>query len=365
MNLRSLLLGAAITLLVSAAALLAAAPYVIRKDIIAPARGVIRADFRRHWPEAVRDMRLFAGVFALQPGVDAGDVLNARLKWQTPSGRVAQEGDLDLPAAVRDGLRTAGDRWTELDPALAGGLDFGWMSAVRTAEVWTVWERFFSEQPKPVDPGDAAFPDFAVLQDWSKLRLLRAERDGDRAIAAADVAHLASLAFSTNDSVGAAVAIALRRAELRFRLGRPDAALDAGSRSFRAAAFGPNFLLDPDEIERALEDTAAGPFRCLAVAETAWRALPFKQGLARTYGEQFRTIGKHLTAGADSCRLRALARAWNGERGYEVVDAVRMFDRSHSLVWRLLARAPYVGDVIVELLAVLALPTGYSAYRSK
>src|SRR5581483_8211128 len=48
-------------------------------------------------------------------------------------------------------------------------------------------------QAAQVDPRDHSIPDYQVLLDWAKLRLLRALAGGDPASALSEVQHLADL----------------------------------------------------------------------------------------------------------------------------------------------------------------------------
>src|SRR5207302_186319 len=112
-------------------------------------------------------------------------------------------------------------------------------------------------------------------------RLLRGSLDGDTASASAEVRHLASILFSTSTLQGVAVSLALLKIEARFlesRHAANDAVALEASLSFMAAGFGPHLFLEPAELDRALDEAAAGPFHCMSTAVVAWTALPFKNG---------------------------------------------------------------------------------------
>lgn len=349
-----------------------AAGKIVEENFLAPALRKMSADHERYWPLAVRDMRTIAkatGSPAVS-GPDAGEFFEPHVRWESGRlrGRHEVDGSLGLPQALIEQLRSAGDRWVALDPSITGGLDFTWMKKLGRYQSWDVWSRVFSVQEQPISPFDFALPDFVPFQHWAKLRLLRGSLAGDPASASVEVRHLASVLFSTSTLTGVAVSLALLKIEARFLESRHAAndavALEVG-RSFMAAGFGPNLLLEPAELDRALDDAAAGPFHCMSTAVVAWTALPIKNGLARRRRAQVEAIGRRLSQDAQGCRLQALQRAWNGEDGYQVADFIDAVESQPSRgIWRLLSYVPVVGSVVFEFAGVLMTPTGYRHYQT-
>lgn len=353
--------------------LLWASGALVSRAFISPVVQQMRADYARYWPLAMEDMRTFGRIAGppMTPGADAGEFLQSRVRWESARSRGHPEtgGPLALPPALLAQLRNAGDQWVALEPGISRGVDLSWLKELERYQSWNVWKRLFEVQAQPINPIDTAFPDFAPFQQWTKLRLLRGSLDGDAATASAEVRHLASLLFSTSDLLGVAVSLSLLNLEARFLKSRglpsDAAALEAGG-SFMAAAFGPHLLLEPAELERALDDAAAGPFRCLSMAQVAWTSLPFKNGLARRRRAQLELIERRLARDASPCRLQALQRAWNGENGARVGDFIDAIESAAGRrAWRVLSWVPITGSLVFELGAALTIPAGYRRYSAK
>ena len=218
---------------------------------------------------------------ARRAGADAGPYLNPRIVWER-SPLVPSRGS--APLALDDGLvrkfRAWGSSWTDHagDVELAG-LDFDWMGGLGAFGYWDLVNGSRLNEVRHPDFESLPLPNFLVLQDWAKLRLLRARREGDFAEAGAEIDQLAWLCYTTETLIGEAVAAGMLLVEAEAHDAFAKAGVDlhgwraptrADAELLRHAALGAISFAEPGVPAELMDRALASPIgHCAALAEQA------------------------------------------------------------------------------------------------
>jgi hypothetical protein len=284
--------------------------------------------FARHHEAFVADQR-FAEGLALFPEAtgtdDAGIFFNPRLVWDWRAEALeswrATLGDEEHPLVLDDAVAEAmtGNDWLAASPEHWRGADTAWMGELARYAHWDLERTGPASQ---MDEGEydwatAPLPLYLPLMHWAKLRLLQGIEDGSPVQAAAEVRHLARLAYSTENLLGAMVGLQILRSEREAfdhlvadgavapEGWRPltEAEIHRLRRTIWAAVAYRSIDTPPEHRDAPL---ALGG--CAALLESAWAALIVRPFLVDDHREAYDWLGETLEASA--CRLTLVRRAW-------------------------------------------------------
>lgn len=326
------------------------------------------------------DHRVFR---AERPDKDASAYLNPLVPW-TGNGDVGKwaKGSASLALPDEVGRLLTGFPKTLPDEAaltaISTQLDYRWMRAL---DQYGYWE-LSAHAPRAESPDRVAWlalsPRYAVLLDWSKLRLWQARQAGQLRAAVAEVMQLGWLTLSTETMAGAMSAVAIFDAvdeaarqwsagELAPLFSRED--LDRLRRTFWA---GPGLIgapIEAETVKRAL--SAPGLPVCVALNEMArLESLLWPQSLS-TFADRTPHIIEALRQPPSGCRLVA-ARALYAEHGArerplsETLgrsgDAIQLeFEEIERLAWAI-ELVPGAESTFIKLLSASATPGAVSRY---
>ncbi|MEW6431712.1 MAG: hypothetical protein AB1730_09395 [Myxococcota bacterium] len=274
--------------------------------------------YERHRAHIDRDEARWATDPLLAPGVggDAARLFAEHVGWERTDGGIPGPR-APLPTTVVERLKAAtGRAWLDLEDPEVLSIDVGWLSRL---EAFGSWDIEGEESPLaaiPFDPLTEPLPDFTALQTFAKVRLLQGLEQGDVVRAAAEVRHLARLAYSTEHLVGAATAVSLLGLERRAHAAALERELDVsgwtpvseedadGLRAVLWAANAVTSLLAEGPL-------AARPLRvgeCPALREGLGQAHALRALLEDELPDRYAALDRALAN--SSCRLRRLRRAW-------------------------------------------------------
>lgn len=91
--------------------------------------------------------------------------------------------------------------WRSFGPADYAGLDFTWLTELQAFDVWTVGSAGPLRDADEVTASTLAV-NWAMLQQWAKLSLIKGLRENDLERATAEVLHLGALCQSTSFLLG-------------------------------------------------------------------------------------------------------------------------------------------------------------------
>ncbi|MCM2279147.1 MAG: permease prefix domain 1-containing protein [Oligoflexia bacterium] len=217
---------------------------------------------------------------------DAGARLNLLLPWEGAVGFSQSERDsaasLAIPEALRRKLQSPD--WLEAT-ADSSAFETAWLGELSGFDHWDLFrsgplKTYLEQNP------DAAFwilpvPDYAVLRDWAKIRLLKGIHDGNVLPALREVRHLARLVYSNELLVSDMIAVSMLRDEAAaYRSAVSKRLLSASDwkplseefliRAKRALWGHKHFLnlwADPDLMKRLFDGRTATVGMCSAFSE--------------------------------------------------------------------------------------------------
>jgi hypothetical protein len=214
---------------------------------------------------------------------DAAVFLAIRVDW----GDDGRRGLLHLPDSLTTRMGTPPSNWLNFTPPDYAGLDFQWLTQLLDYDVWSLT----GDGPiKDLDQATATAisPNWAMLQQWSKLRLVKGLREGDLEQATLEVNHLSALCASTGILMGEYYGMTMYGIERKVWLaaGRqpPESlpSVDEVSKSKQLARAGVNFLypgVSEAVKKRALE---CGFSRCSSLTEAISASASMREALPET-----------------------------------------------------------------------------------
>lgn len=222
-------------------------------------------------------------VFLPPPGTrDAAVFLAIRVDW----GDNDRRGLLHLPDTLTARMNSPPLNWLNFTEGDYAGLDFQWLAQLLDYDIWSI------TGDGPVKDQDQATtvaisPNWSMLQQWAKLRLVKGLREGDLDQATTEVNHLAMLCASTGILIGMQFSSSMYGIERKVWLaaGRqpPDSipSADEVTTFRRVSMAGVSFLypgVSPAVRARALE---CGLSRCASLTE----AIGFSAAMRATLPE--------------------------------------------------------------------------------
>lgn len=198
---------------------------------------------------------------------DAALYMLGRCDWE--GGRL---GTLHLAEALTDRMKSPPGAWRQFGASDYAGLDFSWMKDIQQFDHWSLAHSPTSELAADTTFFEAPIPNFIVMQNWAKLRLVKGRTEGDLQTASVEVRHLADLCGSTGTLVGEMIRVAILGIERGFieehHLAYAPAMSWTEAQRMRWASFAAvDFLLpgvDPAVKKKALNCI---PNRCSAMNE--------------------------------------------------------------------------------------------------
>jgi len=348
---------------------------VVEREKLETERANRQARVLSHWDDFMADRRALASLSMYGPVVggdngmieDAGFLLSLVVPWQP---RIRRERSAAFTRALdsyREQIRS--DR-RELFEGLGGdvalrmrvrswGDDYAlhardvvvppranFLSDLRSYQRWDLEEDTPRSKFRPSDPVerymDQPAPDFQILDDWAKLRLLQGLRNHELPVAVADVRHLARLLVTTEDpqalNLVSALLCSIVRAQDQDGARDPQALLECKLAHHHHLAIGG--LLTPglpgQKLTAVLDESAPGVCATLNAALPFWQAL--RHYLAPMWPEFYQQLDA-LVAAPTPCRLTHARTDWgpaNADTFRRFVDADRKPDTDATerfLLW--------------------------------
>jgi hypothetical protein len=239
---------------------------------------------------------------AFSKAADAGPYLNPRLSWRGEDGGVhpARMASLEISEGLIQKLKTWGAKWMDHGEDIdLSALSFDWLKELGQFRYWDL-DVYASNLPSgPLTVASlirAPMPaDFMILRHWAVLRTLKAvQSKSGFEEALAEIRHLAALAYSTENMVGAVVALQLLRVEGEgmilfqkinpmFQPPNPSFPSEDISAAMGLILTSPNFfrpLAAPEMGKKLVSEAKLGI--CAALYEAAAQELP-RRSLIRAF----------------------------------------------------------------------------------
>ena len=199
---------------------------------------------------------------------DAAVYMAGRADWE--GGRF---GLLHLPDSLTTRMKDPPLAWRRFGPADYAGLDFSWMQEISQFDHWTLSAQGPLSNVDAVDYFTAPLPNYVTMQNWVKLRLVKARDEGDLAQASVEVRHLGDLIASSGTLLGEMIRAAFFNIERGFYedLGvQPPAPVPSADdvSQLRGVAFAGMYFLFPG-VKREVREKALActPMRCVDLME--------------------------------------------------------------------------------------------------
>gem|GEM_PF-4990670 len=260
---------------------------------------------------------------------DAGPYLNPRLSWQGEDGGVlpARMDSLEISEDLIQELKTWGAKWIyHGDDVDLSGFSFDWLKELGQFRYWDLDGYASNLQSGPVTVASllrAPMPaNLMILRHWAVLRMLKALQSKagfDEALS--EIRHLAALAYSTENTVGAVVALQLLKVEGEgtilfqkinptFQPSNPSFSSDDISAAMGLIVTFPNFLRPlaaPEMGKRLVSEARLGI--CAALFEAAAQELP-RRALIRAVRPDAYVVLEDALRGQSGCRLSFVRQLW-------------------------------------------------------
>jgi hypothetical protein len=290
---------------------------------------------------------------------DAGPLLNVWLGWEPPGPKMPADSPLQVPASL-EGKK-------DWDVLLASDfdfstLDFGWMRQLQAFDRWDTLRNTPFPLPEPYFYMTAAIPNFIPLQTWTKLRLIHGIRSGQPLEAARDVRHLAWLAYRSDTLLGAMIANALLRIELKAHDSMPSPPPEWQPMSaeqlerLRAvfwASMSFSSIAAPLEVAQKARTCGPAIARCTGLGEAVGMARylqPFAEG---TYRPAYAALGEEVASAP--CPTSMVKTLW--ERGATLKDTPPAGSEMPALPgWSRGLPSALAGRHVAGILLALGLP---------
>ncbi|NTX62806.1 hypothetical protein HUA74_19350 [Myxococcus sp. CA051A] len=244
---------------------------------------------------------------------DAGPLLNRWAEWDRPGPSMPADSPLQLPAHLKE--KKTLEEWFAANPDLSA-LDFNWMRELKRFDRWDIRQNLPFKQEEPFDLMTVPFPNFIVLMEWSKLRLLQGMRTGQPLEAAQDVRHLAWLSYRTDTLIGSMIAytlLGLERTAHALTKQPPSEwrpmSQEQGDRLRAVFWASKSFsnITTPVEVARKARSCGSGISRCLGLVEASNMAKHLQPLAEPSYREAYAELQKEM---ATPCPTSVLITQW-------------------------------------------------------
>lgn len=199
---------------------------------------------------------------------DAAVYMAGRADWE--GGRY---GLLHLPDSLTARMKDPPLASRRFGPADYAGLDFSWMQEIAQFDHWTLSAQGPLSNVDAVDYFTAPLPNYVTMQNWVKLRLVKARDEGDLAQASVEIRHLGDLIASSGTLIGEMIRAAMFGIERGFYedLGVPPPAPVPSAddvAQLRGVAWAGMYFLFPG-VKREVREKALAclPMRCVGLME--------------------------------------------------------------------------------------------------
>ncbi len=202
---------------------------------------------------------------------DAAIYLDVRVGWL--DRHRASTGLLQLPTSLRERLENPPGNWLTFTDADYAGLDFSWMTQLLDFDHWSLAGDGLLKNEDGVGFWDSPLPNYLILRDWAKLRLVKGKNEHDLAQASLEVRHVGDLIASN----GAWVSELMRSKFYGLERSAWDAAGQQPAEPLpsaddlerlRQSTFASHFFLFPGVPKEVREKAlACARVRCVAVTE--------------------------------------------------------------------------------------------------
>lgn len=199
---------------------------------------------------------------------DAAVYMAGRTDWEGH-----RYGLLHLPDSLTTRMKDPPLAWRRFGPSDYAGLDFSWMQELAQFDHWTLSAQGPMSTSDTVDYFTAPLPNYVTMQNWVKLRLVKARDEGDLAQASLEIHHLGDLIASSGTLIGEMIRAALFNIERGFY---EDAGVQAplpiptasDVTQLRGVAFSGMYFLFPG-VKREVREKALAclPMRCVGLTE--------------------------------------------------------------------------------------------------
>ena len=332
---------------------------------------------------------------------NAGPLLNSRVPWRTShSGDqggpdldarqiAADEKLLSLPATTRGLLKRWGKSFPEHHSELRyDAFDFGWMEEALAYDYWDITEAspiedmFAKGMPTGAFLSEHPQPDFLLLLDLAKVRLMKGMFEGALDEAVTETYHLARLSYSTEDLAGALTAVGIFQAQrdIQDHLNRhihlkiadieplPEATLLMARRAIQSMA-GLFSLITPEEtLKKVFDDPQATVGLCSALSEGMLRALITRPllvprvPLERDYAPAFEALDMEIQRNIGRCRIKQLKALWD-KGGPSPWEGIFQPDNWRWAKWDLFQFVPWFRKGLGITMVSVFLPKPFPGYE--
>jgi hypothetical protein len=333
---------------------------------------------------------------------NAAALLNSRVPWISLEDGTPQPlsperrgvASFDRPLYLPDKLRALIKKWGKEFPQhhselRYGRLEFTWMHDLLAYDYWDISEAspieemFGKGTPVGVYLTQRPMPDYFLLLDLAKVRLMKGLFEGYLETAIQETHHLARLAYTTEDLAGVLTAVGILQAEadVETHLSRhfhvedsdiepfDEDTLKEARRAIQAYS-GLFSITTPEEIlETIFGDPKIHVGYCAALSEGMLRALltrplleprlPFE----RDYRSQYAALDDILKANANRCRLKQLKSLWERRDAEPPWAGLFRVDGWNWVKWDLYRFVPYFRKGLGLMMTAVFLPRPFPGYE--
>ncbi|MEW6434957.1 MAG: hypothetical protein AB1730_25940 [Myxococcota bacterium] len=199
---------------------------------------------------------------------DAAVYMAGRADWEDH-----RYGLLHLPDSLTARMKDPPLAWRRFGPSDYAGLDFSWMQEIAQFDHWSLSAQGPLSNVDTIDHFTAPLPNYVTMQNWVRLRLVKARDEGDLSQASLEIHHLGDLIASSGTLIGEMIRAAFFNIERGFYEDaglQPPMALPSADevQQLRGVAFAGMYFLFP-VVKRAVREKALAclPMRCVGLTE--------------------------------------------------------------------------------------------------